>query len=266
MKSIKFLFLFIAGLFGTVKAEIMNPKDAATLKGIAFDSYEQDEYDDEFDDEFDDSFDAVTGTSKKNPMKQKANQMPGGAQWRPTTGYFTINIVNAINAITKVELFNSLNNWASVLGVIQPTFNPFTFTNRAAANANSTIVFAPNGDLVVTSAAGTTLTISCEDIPYKTLIETLKFYRVHVAETKFTFTNDAQLNQKIQYTMQTFLGKIVNNQWSPRKYFKDGQFQTKQVTMPMGYIIDGETGLNFNVGIGETISLIFNLDRYAKVN
>ena len=265
MKKLKFLLLFISGLFGSVSAKIMDNKTAHTLKGIAFDSYEEDEYDDEFDDSFDDA-DNVTGTDKRNPMRQKATQGRGGAQWRPTTGYFTLQIVNGINAITKVELFNSLNNWASVLGVIQPTFNPFTFTNRAAANANSTIVWAANGDLTVTSAAGTVLTISCEDIPYKTLIETLKFYRVHVAETKMTFVNETQLNQKIQYTMQTFLGKSVNNQWSPRKYFKDGQFQTKQVTMPMSYIIDGETGLNFNVGIGETISVVFTLDRYAKVN
>ena len=79
-----------------------------------------------------------------------------------------------------------------------------------------------------------------------------------------TFTNEPQLDQDINYTEKTFLGKNNTNTFTPRAFFKDAQFQSKQVTMTQPYIIDGERGLNFICNSGETMSFSFYLDKLQK--
>ena len=60
------------------------------------------------------------------------------------------------------------------------------------------------------------------------------------------------------------LGKKEENTFTPRVYFKDNQFQSKQVTIPQPYIIDGERGLQLDVNTGETMSFNFYLDGIQK--
>lgn len=231
--------------------------DFSKLKASAFDSYDDD--DDTYDDTYDDTEDEYKG--KSNPSKNASHSVG----WVRTSGYFVVKIVNAIGAAQVVELFNSLANGAYVINPLTPTLNPFSFANRAAANQNSTIVFEHNGNMTYTTAAGGILTISCNQIPYKVLLETLKFYRISIKETKMTFTNEPQLDNDIYYTEKTFLGKDNKNTFTPRAFFKDGQFQSKQVTMLQPYIIDGERGLNFTVNSGETMSFSFYLDKMIKI-
>lgn len=246
-------FTAFAALFTSFKISAMDANTKNTIKTIAFDSYDEEE---NYDDTYDDSY-----TGKPNPSK---NMGIPTSSWVRTSGYFVIRIVNAIGAAQVVELFNSLNNGGFVTSTLTPTLNPFTFSNRAAANANSTIVFAANGDQIYTTAAGAILTISCNQIPYRTLLETLKFYRISVKDTKMTFTNEPQLDNDINYTEKTFLGKNNTNTFTPRAFFKDAQFQSKQVTMTQPYIIDGERGLNFTCNSGETMSFSFYLDKMQK--
>ena len=251
-KAILF-FTAVTSLFSNFKISAMDANTRNTIKTVAFDSYDEDEnYDDSYDD---------TYTGKPNPTK--AMSYPTSA-WVKTSGYFVVRVVNAIGAAQVVEIFNSLNNGAFVTSTLTPTLNPFTFSNRAVANANSTIVFAANGDAILTNAAGAILTLSCSQIPYRTLLETLKFYRISIRETKMTFTNEPQLDQDINYTEKTFLGKNNTNTFTPRAFFKDAQFQSKQVTMTQPYIIDGERGLNFICNSGETMSFSFYLDKLQK--
>lgn len=256
MKKIKFILLAIIAAFTNFKIEAMDTLTKNRLKAAAFDSF--DDEDETYDDTYDDTY-----TGKPNMSKNLPNN-PSGNAWIKTSGYFVVKIVNAIGAAQVVELFNSLNNGANVISPLTPTLNPFTFSNRAAANANSTIVFAANGDQIYTAAGGAILTISCNSIPYRTLLESLKFYRISIRETKMTFTNEPQLDNDINYTEKTFLGKNNTNTFTPRAFFKDAQFQSKQVTMTQPYIIDGERGLNFNCNSGETMSFSFYLDRMQK--
>lgn len=251
-KAILF-FTAVTSLFSNFKISAMDANTRNTIKTVAFDSYDEDEnYDDSYDD---------TYTGKPNPTKAMAFPT---SSWVKTSGYFVVRVVNAIGAAQTVELFNSLNNGVFVTSTLTPTLNPFTFSNRAVANANSTIVFAANGDSILTTAGGVILTISCSQIPYRTLLETLKFYRISIRETKMTFTNEPQLDNDINYTEKTFLGKNNTNTFTPRAFFKDAQFQSKQVTMTQPYIIDGERGLNFTCNSGETMSFSFYLDKLQK--
>ena len=183
----KKVYLLICGFFAALftAPSFMNGETKNKIIG-AFDSMDDDnEYDDTYDSDTRavNSYDNIGGKAKS----KMAIAGGGGSNWTPSNGYFTINIVNSIVAAQTIELFNSLRSFASVTNSVLTAYNPFTFTNRDVANANSTIVYAPNGDLVITGAAGTALTISCPDIPYRVLVETLKFYRISVKSLKIGF-------------------------------------------------------------------------------
>jgi hypothetical protein len=230
------------------------------LKAAAFDSY-----DDEmgYDDSFDDTYDSVDNYKGKKSVGAKPALM--SSSWVATSGYFTVSVVNAIGAVQRIEIFSSLRNAAFTSNTtLYPTYLPFVFSNRAAANANNTVVFAANGDQIITNNAGAILTISCKQVPYRTLLESLKFYRISVRQTKIGYTNEPQLDNDITHVTQTLLGKLEQNTFTPRVYFKDTQFQSKQVTVTQPYIIDGERGLQVDVNSGETMSFNFYLDGIQK--
>ena len=253
---------FVAGLFATSTITAMDRNTLNKLKSASFDSYDEDNYDDDnYDDSYDDTYDPDSYVGKK-PARRP---MPKMGAFKPTSGYFTIQVVNGIAGDQTVELFNSLRNAVNAVNSdLFSGFVPFTAVNRAAANLNSVIYYNAAGDMIIQSAAGTLLTISCKQIPYKTLVESLKFYRIQVKTTKISFTNEPQLDNDITYSQQTFLGKKEVNTFTPRVYFADNQFQSKQVTINQGYVIDGERGLSFTVNQGETISLNFNLSGIMK--
>lgn len=255
-------FIFALFTFNTIT--MLDPRTKNQLKAAAFDSYDQDNYDDSYDDSYDDTYepDEYGGKKRTAPARRPIS---GAMPMKPTNGYFTIQIVNGIAGAQTVELFNSLRNAVNAVNSeLFAGFNPFTAVNRAAANLNSVIYYNAAGDMIIQSAAGTLLTISCKQIPYRTLVESLKFYRINVAKTKISYVNEAQLDNDITYSVQTFLGKKEVNTFTPRVYFADNQFQSKQVTIPQSYIIDGERGLSMVVNQGETISLNLTLSGIAK--
>lgn len=255
----KKLFTIVATLFATTSINKMDRNTLNKLKAASFDSYDEDE--DNYDDSYDDSYEPENYVGKK-PARRP---MPSIGGFKPTSGYFTIQIVNGIAGAQTVELFNSLRNAVNAVNSeLFSGFVPFTAVNRAAANLNSVIYFDAAGNMIIQSAAGTLLTISCKQIPYRTLIESLKFYRIQVAKTKISFTNEPQLDNDITYSQQTFLGKKEVNTFTPRVYFADNQFQSKQVTINQGYVIDGERGLSFTVNQGETMSINLTLSGIMK--
>jgi hypothetical protein len=259
----KKLFTIVAALFATSTIETMDRNTLNKLKSASFDSFDEDNYDDDnYDDSYDDTYEPDNYAGKKRPARRP---MPATGGFKPTSGYFTIQIVNGIAGAQTVELFNSLRNAVNAVNSeLFAGFVPFTAVNRAAANLNSVIYFNAAGDMIIQSAAGTLLTVSCKQIPYRTLIESLKFYRIQVAKTKISFTNEPQLDNDITYSQQTFLGKKEVNTFTPRVYFADNQFQSKQVTINQGYVIDGERGLSFTVNQGETMSINLTLSGIMK--
>jgi len=254
----KFLF-YILSFFALASVTAMDNNTKNLIKSASFASFDEE---DNYDDSYDDSYEEDNYTGKKTSKRPQGSGMPMG--WVRSSGYFTVKVVNATSTDIQVELFNSLNQAANVVGTIQPTLNPFVFSNRAAANGNSTIVYSTTGSQIYTNSAGNTVTITCQTIAYRTLVESLKFYKIGISKMKINFTNDPQLDNDINFTERTFLGKVLQNSITPRNYFADNQFQSKQVTIVQPFILDGERGINFLCNSGETMSFAFSLDSLKK--
>jgi hypothetical protein len=259
MKKLIKSFLFMSlTLVGISNVSAMDNHTRTMIKATAFDSYEGEEenYYDSYEEE--DNYNTKGGKRPNGPV----------SRWTSTSSYFTLKVVNGIAGAQTVEFFNSLNTIATVTNSeIFSGFSPFTAVNRSAATLNSVIYFDASGNLIIQSAAGTLLTISCNEISYRTLVENLKFYQIRVKQMKMTITNDPQLDNQVNVTEKTFMGKNVRNSFIPRAYFKDAQFQSKQVTIPFGtdpLIINGEKSLYLTVNQGETMSFTFMLDGYIK--
>ncbi len=253
----KILF-FITTLFATFKIETMNRNEINKLKAAAFDSFDEDDnYDDEdnYDDNYDDEFKG----------KKKAKARPVAKQMKASNGYFTIKIVNGTGSAQNVQLFDSFRNAIYQEDTtLYPTYAPFTAVNRSAANLNSVIYFNAKGDQVIQTAAGTFITITCQQVPYRQLLKNLEFFRISVKTLKMTYTNESQLDNDLFLTENTFLGKSNRNTITPRTSFADNQFQSKQVTINQPFMIDGERGMYFSMNSGETITFAFNLDGVSK--
>lgn len=249
----------IKALLFSVFAFLANKCKPVSFQNLVFDNF--DEYDDEnFDDENYNEMDEYSKAGK--PLAPKAAPR---SVWVPKNSYFTIRVVNGA-AAAVIELFNSFYTIADVANAAQfAGLNPFKFANRAAANANSTVVWDYNGNLVITSAGAVVCTISCNEIPYQVLLKTLCFFRIKIESIKMAFTNDPQLDNALYFTEKTFLGKRTENNMIPRQYLKDAQFQSKQVTIPTnGLIIDGERGIYTTVNASETMSFTFKVTGVQK--
>lgn len=237
----------------------MTPEQQKKILSTSFDSFDDfdDEFDDEFDDDFDDNFDDDSFKGRRARAKRTSPNLT-----KKKGGYFTIQVTNAHAALAPVELFNANNSIAQMTNTqLFPTTIPFNALQRDAANLNNVAYFDNAGNLVINNSTGLALTISCKQIAYKTLLENMGKMRAVMSKVKMTFTNDPQLDNDITHTVKTFLGKDVSNSITPRVYFKDGQFQSKQVTLPNKFVIDGQSGLFFQANSGETISLSFFLEQ-----
>lgn len=271
----KLITLAIATLlnfFSNLKAEIMERGLINQLKGAAFDSYDEDEDDDNYDSEDDDNYDPdgsgsnnFRGARKRKPKMQGRQLASVSSGFSPNSGTFTITVTNAMAAVQTVELFNSLSSISlAVNNANFAGYSPFTAVNRNVATLINTIAFNAAGDLVITNAAGEVCTIVCKQIPYVVLLNTLQFYRIKLKNFRFTYLQDTSLDNDLVYSQKTFLGMSNVNPLTPRTYFADNQFQTKQVTISESLVFDGERGLTFPVAIGETLSFNFNLSGIQK--
>lgn len=226
-----------------------------------FDSFDGDDFDpndfdpNEFDgDEFEGDF--ATGQRRRRPTKRVMN--PGDRT--VTGGYFTITIVNSTGGVANCELFNpnqSIFKYSNSQRF--PNVIPFNAVNRNAANLNLTAYIDNNGNGVINNAAGAAVTISCNEIQYAGLLAELANRKVSLSRLKMMYVNEAQLDRAIEVFSQTFMGKKTSNTLNPRVYFKDSQFQTKQVTIPGKFDLDPSSGLYLTLNAGETVTLNFFL-------
>jgi len=205
---------------------------------------------------FSNSYDPDNATGKPNPGQPRP-QLSGLAQ-------FTIKIVNALGADTKIELFNFLRSVAFAANSDVSALNPWTAVSVAAANANSLIYFDQSGNLIFQDAGGLKLTISCNQVPYISLFYASAFFPMRVERMLMTFTLDSSLDQDIKHTTNTFLGGKKTNPITPRTFFDPTQFQSKLVNIKAPYDIDIEKGLQFTILSTETLSFNLYLRRYVK--
>ena len=200
--------------------------------------------------------DPDNATGKRAPMRKAVSSQP--------LAQFTLTIVNALGVKVVVELFNYLRSIAFVNNPNISAYNPFTALDVASANANSLVYFDRTGKLIIQDAAGLKCTISCVQFPYRSLFEASSRFPLLLNNIKMNVLTDAQIDNDIIHVTNTFLGGTKRNPISPRTFFKETQFQSKIVNIPVGCLIDAEKGLETSVEIGETVTYNMYLRRYEK--
>ncbi len=204
-----------------------------------------------------DTFDPDT-FDPDNAAGMPARQAPSKPR---TLANFTVTIVNASNAAQKVELFNYLRSYSTVTNSALNSYKVMnaglvTTTAKALAWNQDVLYFDTDGNLIQQNSSNTeVLRITCKQIPYHSLFIASGLFSFNVESTKMSFGSDSTLDNDISIFQNTFLGKETSNKVTPRTYFKDNQFQSKQVTIPVRYTIDAERGLSFTINANETVTL-----------
>jgi hypothetical protein len=213
------------------------------------------------------NFDPENYTGKKNK----------GVYAPPTRGGLTtvlgalmaqvdIKIVNAGLTNEIVELFGRSRTFADITNTSVNAYGVFGAVNRAAANLNSLVYWLANGDLAIQNAAGAVTTVSCKQVPYRTLFNSSGIQPFKIEKVRLTVTNDSQIDNDINDVELTFLGKVNRNSLSPRSFLNPTQFQSKIIDIPYKVEINSEKSIQYQVNAGETVTFNFFISQYRKLN
>lgn len=224
----------------------------------AVDTFDPDNFDPDNFDEDEDSF-----KGKKKGIGTK--QVRGGQ-----AASFNITITNQSTTLNlTAELFNALNsfllaqNTTYANGVV--TYVPSG--GIVAADGTGVCGFTKDGHVVVTGTSGDhDLSITCEEIAYKALLESSKIRPFIVEKLRMSFTTAGQIDNKVTYFSKSWLGGVKENNISPRQFFKPDQFQTLIVDVPVNLPIDGEAGIKMVIKPSETVRINFIVMIYEKTN
>lgn len=269
MKKITILFAAIAAFFSTLAggnklatADSFNGLDS--LQKHAFDSWTGNNFDpNNFDP---DAFDMNSNSlDPSNAMQAAMRKAPVNPAELGQGGQFTITVVNAQAGAVTVELFNFIKSITTANNPNVTALNPFTALDVAAANANSLVFFDRSGNLVYRNAAPADCTISCKQIPYVALFKASSIFPLQIDRIRMTVTNDAQIENDIIHTVNSFLGLTKRNPISPRSFFSPNQFQSKTIDLVVNCRIDAEKGLETIVNAGETVTYNVYLRAYTKL-
>ena len=229
----------------------------AELENHSFDSF--DDAADEFDAE---DFDADNANGRPAPKRRPALLRSS----------FDLIVNNAATVPLKLELFQYLNG----MTVKQRTdfingnytYIPLdSFQGHATGtNAAGTVGFNANGELEIRGAAGSgSLTVACQQFPYKGLLVSSGLEPFRVERIRMTPTTQGQLNNEIVHVERTFLGARRENRINPRQFFSPTQFQSLIVDITAPFVIDREKGLEITINAGETVQFNFTVQRLAGV-
>jgi len=176
-----------------------------------------------------------------------------------------IKIVNAGLTNEKVELFGKSRSFTEIINTAINAYGAFSAEDRNAANLNSLVYWADNGDLIIQNAAGALTTVSCKQVPYRTLFNSSAIQPFKIEKVRLTVTNDSQIDNDINDVSLTFLGKVDRNSLSPRSFLNPTQFQSKIIDIPYKVEINSEKSIEYVVNAGETTTFNFFISQYRKL-
>lgn len=185
-----------------------------------------------------------------------------------------VKISNAHVAALKLNLFGMVNSIAEIAQAQLTAYTPFTPESIVANETagvfalDGLIYFDASGDLIIQNADASKKCVvhTPQAITYKGLFNASNRYAFRISKIRLTVTNDAQLNNELVFTEQTFLGAVKSNSVNPRAYLNPNQFQSKVVDIPVGTIIDFEKGMQYQVEAGEVVNLSLFIDAYRKMS
>jgi hypothetical protein len=176
-----------------------------------------------------------------------------------------LRITNAMAGTLTAELFNVIQSVVFLgantgVAFSGEAFAPFTFTNRDAANANSTVVFNALGNLVYTNAAGATCTITLtndQNLSYRDMFDIFAAGdKFNVERLKVSTTTQAQINQgTLKIVRVSNLGLRTSDSYALSTDFSPNQQQSTLVDVFLKTELSKNQGLTLNVLAGETVDI-----------
>lgn len=167
-----------------------------------------------------------------------------------------IKVVNNTGAAQVLELFNPNASVALVNNPAVSALNPFTAADVVALNTNNLIYFNRVGNLVYDVAAGLmTTSITNNGVSYRQLFESCKTMRFRIEKCMYSFVNDPQADNGINFFYKSTFGKQSNNEITPSSYKDPINPQTKLLDCRVNWLIDCESGIQQTINIGETVGM-----------
>lgn len=183
-----------------------------------------------------------------NPKRKKAASKSQLTQ-------LTLAIANATANDLNSQLFAPSWGIAAMIKDtgLYPTFLPGTAdTLLAAVNLNSRFYFDQNGNLIVKDAAGANLTISCNELPYRALLNYITTSSFMLKRIRYSTTNENNYDKVMYFKLKTMFGKVEQDQITPRMYVDPNQFQTKIADIPLDMMINASKAIEHVVIAGAT--------------
>lgn len=176
-----------------------------------------------------------------------------------------LTITNLTAAQMTAELFQWLD---SVTKRLKPEFVVGNYLmipetsheglRRVVANTGGTVAWGQDGSLNYRgddSAANPLFTISCSEVAYRSLFDASSILPFNISFIRETVTTSGQIDNKILWYRKTIGGGLVQNQVSPRAYFRPNQFQSLTIDIPVALSIQVDAGIQIPVKAGEVVTL-----------
>ena len=204
------------------------------------------------------------------PQMTNNKNLPKRGYSNPSGGNFTsitLKVVNSIAVATTAQWFAPGTGIAAMVN--DTTINAFNAATPenivGAANLNSTFYFDKSGNLITQSAAGTKMTQSINEIPYRQFLNGIFWGGFMIRRVRATFTTDAQIDNLFTFRELTMFGKTGDQDTlNPRAYFNPDQFQGKIVDVAFNWYINQERAMYMSVNSGETLTMVLTIDNVYK--
>lgn len=107
--------------------------------------------------------------------------------------------------------------------------------------------------------------ISCEEVPYKTLIENLKTSVLLVKSVRMGFGLETSLDRSLGFVYASMFGSDQTNNLVPRRYFTPEQQQSRIVDIDQPFFLTGELAINSSLAANEQeVSFVIDVTKFQK--
>lgn len=106
--------------------------------------------------------------------------------------------------------------------------------------------------------------VSCDQVPYKNMIEDLSGLVMNIKQMKIKASSEAQINNSIEIERYSSFGGLRVNSIEPSSFLKPENQQTKLVDINKSIIVDSQTGLFLNLEPLEDLNITFTVDAYKN--
>lgn len=187
-----------------------------------------------------------------------------------------IIITSNLSSDLNIELFNRFGSISNMINRSVNTLNVFDLEElktqiEAIDHCDPTIsinyiYWNKAGDLVYRISDTEYVKISCQQVPYRSLLDSSAINIFRLNKMRVIYSASAQIDNPFLYVRKSFLGLYKQIPFVPRNYFRTNQFQNLIVDIPINIDIDGERGFNYliNAGANQKTTLNIFISKFYK--